>query len=76
MDMAEAAASGDRVQALRQLRDTLATAIDECESGRDLAALSRQMTEVLALLEKAAPPESKGTPLDELASRRAGRSAS
>jgi hypothetical protein len=74
-DLTAVAASGDRLDTLRALRDTLASAIDATESARDLAALSRQLTDVLeqvAECEKAAP-KPKGTPLDELATRRAAR---
>lgn len=70
----EAARSGDRLTTLRALRDVLAATITIASSGRDVAALSRQLTEVLAqieALEKA--PEVKGTPLDELEKRRSTR---
>ena len=71
----EAAATGSRLTALQALRDRLAVEIDTCSSARDIAALSRQFADVLAQIEKLAPPEQKGTPLDELAKRRAGRGA-
>jgi hypothetical protein len=76
MSMTEAAGTGDRRRALEELRDTLARAIDVCDSMRDLAALSRQMTDVLAQLEELEPAAMKGTALDELTRRRQGRSAS
>jgi hypothetical protein len=41
-----AAQTGDSLAALVALRDTLARAIDECGSKRDLAALSRQLCAV------------------------------
>ena len=41
-------------KALVALRDTLARSIDECDSMRDLAALSRQMTDVLEQIEQIA----------------------
>lgn len=75
MSMSEGAAAG-RLEGLKALRDILAAAIDCCDSARDLAALSRQMTDVLSAIAVADPPKVKGNPLDELASRRAGRSAS
>jgi hypothetical protein len=73
--VSEAAASGDRLLALEALREALAAGIDGCESARDLAALSRQMTDVLAQIEevKKGQPEQKGTALDELQKRRAAR---
>ncbi|MEV4670983.1 hypothetical protein AB0K34_04950 [Actinomadura sp. NPDC049382] len=73
--LSEAAATGSRLTALRALRDRLAAEIDAGPMPRDLAALSRQLTDVLAQIEALAPPEQKGTPLDELANRRAGRGA-
>jgi len=48
--IASAARSGDRVEALAALRDRLAVDIDACKSGRDMAALSRQLVHVLAQL--------------------------
>jgi len=76
MDLVEAAASGDRLAALRALRDRLAEEIDGCQSSRDMAALSRQLTDVLGqidALERASAPAEKGTGLDELNARRAAR---
>jgi hypothetical protein len=72
--LSEAAGSGDRLETLRTLRDVLARTIEGCGSPRDLAALSRQLTLVLAEIAELAPPAAeKRTPLDELRSRRAGR---
>jgi hypothetical protein len=68
---AAVAATGDTGATLRALRDVLARQIDACESGRDLAALSARMTDVLERI-AALPAEKKGTALDELARRRAG----
>lgn len=64
------AVAGDRVQTLRVLRDRIAASIDACESDRDLAALSRQLTDVLAQIAELAPEVKEVSPLDELASRR------
>jgi hypothetical protein len=74
-DLVGAAASGDRVRALRSLRDVVARTIAGTDSARDVAALSRQLTDVLAQIEAAekAEPEKKGSPLDELQNRRAAR---
>lgn len=72
--IAVVAATGDRLATLGALRDLLAREIQGCESSRDLAALSRQLTLVLADIEELAPPAAeKGTPLDELRKRRAAR---
>ena len=38
---------GNRLEQLKELRNTLASALDGCESMRDLAALSRQYRETL-----------------------------
>lgn len=73
MDVLSAAQSGNRLQALIALRDTLANAIDTCESMRDLSSLSRQMADVLAQIAELAPEEKKGDAVDEIAQRRAAR---
>lgn len=41
-----------RLEQLTALRDKLASAIDDCESKRDLAALSRQYRDVLKEIEE------------------------
>jgi hypothetical protein len=71
----ESAKSGDQLQTLRDLRDLVARALVETDSARDVAALSRQMTDVLSRIEavEKAAPEKKGTALDELQNRRAAR---
>lgn len=73
--LASVAAEGDRTATLKALRDRLAREIERCESGRDVAALSRQLTYVLEQID-ANPGEVEGSPLDDLAKRRAGRGAS
>lgn len=70
-----AAESGNRLETLRSLRDTLAGQIDACESGRDMAALSRQLTDVLSQIASLAPEQKAGDPVDEIAARRASRRA-
>ena len=76
-DLRSAAASGDRLAALRELRDLLARSISGVEvPARDVAALSRQLTLVLAEIAELAPPaQAKGNPLDELNRRRVARGA-
>ncbi len=49
--LAEVAADGDRRNTLRVLRDRLAEQIDTTASARDVAALSRQLTDVLSQIE-------------------------
>jgi hypothetical protein len=63
------ARGGDRLATLRALRDRLAKEIDETRSARDVAALSRQLTEVLAEIEALAPPVKEVDPLAALVVR-------
>jgi len=51
-DLRREVQSGDRVRALKALRDYLARALEETNSGRDRAALARQLTLVLNELER------------------------
>lgn len=50
-NLVEAAKSGDKRATLIALRDKLAETIDNCESGRDMAANSKRLMEVIAELE-------------------------
>ena len=50
-------------ESLVELRNVLAAAMDSSEDARSIAALSRQMTEVLALIDEARPPVDEGKPL-------------
>ena len=50
-------------ESLVELRNVLADAMDSSEDARSIAALSRQMTEVLALIDEARPPVDDGRPL-------------
>lgn len=71
--------NGDRLASLKALRDRLAVDIDECESARDVAALSNRLMDVLAQideLDSAKPVEAKVNPIDEVAKRRAARKSS
>lgn len=70
MSVSEAASSGSERDALMALRDRLAAEIDACDSGRDLAALSRQFVDVVTRLGDSEDAK-KGTVLDELSKRRA-----
>jgi len=75
MNLADAAASGDRIAALQALRDKLAVELDACESSRDTAALAGRLQSVLADLDAVGPPIASETPLDVLRARRAERRA-
>lgn len=65
MALREVAAAGVRLDSLRALRDRLSADIDDCDSKRDLAALSQRFVDVLAQIDalEKAQPESKGTTL-------------
>ena len=66
----------DRVARLVAVRDAIEKAIAECESKRDLAALSREYRAVLAELESLAPvKEKRSRGVDEIGRRRAARRA-
>ncbi|MEV1331136.1 hypothetical protein AB0J20_16340 [Micromonospora costi] len=73
MSLHESATSGDRLKTLQTLRDHLASAIDDCDSLRDLAALSGRLQSVLEEIAELAPPEQKGDAVDEIAQRRNAR---
>lgn len=55
--LADAAANNDRRQTLIALRNSLAETIDDCESGRDMAALSKRLMEVMAELDTIPNPD-------------------
>lgn len=75
MSLSEAAATGRRLDTLEQLRDVLARQIESTDSGRDVAALSRQLTLVLAEIAELAPTDEVDA-VDEIAARRNARRAS
>lgn len=56
-NLAKTAAAGVRLETLRALRDRLAQEIDASGSPRDVAALSKQLTDVLEQIEALTPPE-------------------
>lgn len=53
----EAAKTGDKRATLIALRDKLAETIENCESGRDMAANSKRLMEVMAEIEALPDPE-------------------
>lgn len=71
-DLVTAAKSGDYLATLTALRDRLAEEITNTTSGRDLASLSKQLTDVLREINDMPDPtgESKA---DEIAQRREER---
>ena len=56
-DLVSAAASGDRRKTLEALRDKLAASVADCESGRDVAALSKRLMEVMKELDALPVPK-------------------
>ena len=64
-DLVKAAQSGNRRETLEALRDKIAASIQECESGRDVAALSKRLMEVMGELD-ALPKPNDGDELAEL----------
>jgi len=71
------AATGDTLATLKALRDRLATDLDSTTSKRDLASLSRLLVDVLSDIDaiEKSQPEQKGTARDEVARKRADRTA-
>ena len=64
-DLVSAARSGNRRETLEALRDKIASSIQDCESGRDVAALSKRLMEVMGELD-ALPKPSEADELEEL----------
>lgn len=58
-NLIEAAKSGDKRATLIALRDKLAETIERCESGRDMAANTKRLMEVMAELESMPDPQQK-----------------
>ena len=57
--LVDAAKSGDKRATLMALRDKIAETIENCESGRDMAANSKRLMEVMAELEALPDPKEK-----------------
>lgn len=62
----EAAKQSNRRETLEALRNKIADAIDNCESGRDIAALSKRLMEVMGELDSL-PDPNKGKNSAQLA---------
>lgn len=58
-DLVQAAKSGDKRETLIALRDILASTIQNCESGRDMASNTKRLMEVMAELEALPDPQTK-----------------
>lgn len=57
--LVDAVKSGDKRATLIALRDKIAETIENCESGRDMAANSKRLMEVIAELDALPDPEAK-----------------
>lgn len=57
----EAAKSGNKRETLLALRDKIAATIENCESGRDMAANSKRLMEVMAEIEALPDPKETKT---------------
>lgn len=72
--LGKAVRSEDSLEALIELRNVLADAMDNSKDARSIAALSRQITEVLERIDKLRPEEDKGdrelTVVEQLMERR------
>lgn len=55
-DLIKAARSGSRRETLEALRDKIAASIQDCESGRDVAALSKRLMEVMGEIDALPKP--------------------
>lgn len=73
--LTEAVSSNDRRATLLALRDSIARAIDGTDSGRDIAALSKRLMEVMEEIDSLPDPKEKGSPLERERKRVAERTA-
>lgn len=71
--LTDAARSNDRRKTLLALRDKLASTIEACESGRDIAALSKRLMEVMAELDSLPDPSAPKNPIRAARARAASR---
>ena len=60
-----AAKSGNRRKTLEELRDQLAYQIEVCNSGRDMAALTKRLMEVIGELDGLPDPDAAPDELDD-----------
>lgn len=64
MTLLESVRSNERRSALVALRDSIAAAIDGTDSGRDIAALSKRLMEVMAEIDALPDPEAGSDPVE------------
>ena len=72
MTFAEAVRSNDRRDALVALRDKIAATIDGTDSGRDIAALSKRLMEVMREIDALPDPEAEADPVEAARRKRGG----
>ena len=65
MNLVQSVKKGSRRDTLEALRDILATTIQSTDSGRDIAALSKRLMEVMAELDSLPNPSSSLNPLQK-----------
>lgn len=65
MKVYEAVQSNDRRATLEALRDSIANQIDNCESGRDMASLSKRLMEVITELDALPTRDGEISPLEK-----------
>ena len=70
MTLADSVQSNNRRKALEALRDRLAEAIDGTDSGRDIAALSKRLMEVMAQIDALPDPRAEADPVEAARERR------
>lgn len=71
MAFSDSIRSNDRREALVALRDKLALTIENIESGRDIAALSKRLMEVMAEIDALPDPKAEEDPIEAARKRRA-----
>lgn len=74
MKVAYAARNKSKLDVLMALRDSIAKTIDDCESGRDMASLSKRLMEVIDEIEeiKASESPEPKNPLEEAQAKHGG----
>lgn len=72
----QATKANNRRETLVALRDRIAATIDNCESGRDMAALSKRLVEVMNEIESLPDPNKDKNPAQLALQRMAERGSS
>lgn len=72
MTLTDEVSSNDSRRALVALRDKIAATIESTDSGRDIAALSKRLMEVMAQIDALPDPEEKADPVEAARRKRGG----